>query len=122
MSRTQPLIAEDILDAYPVRRHRCLLDVGGGDGAFLMAAADRASALRLLLFDLPPSPHKARGALPPRGWLTGQKRSAEISGLTRSRAGRMSSPSSASSTTMTTPRCSRCCAPFGSLCRPTACC
>ena len=54
MAASQTLIAQDILDAYPVRRHRCLLDVGGGDGAFLMAAADRASALRLLLFDLPP--------------------------------------------------------------------
>jgi len=53
MSRTQPLIAEDILDAYPLARHRCLLDVGGGDGAFLAAAAHRAPHLALKLFDLP---------------------------------------------------------------------
>ncbi len=25
----------EILDAYPLARHRCLLDVGGGEGAFL---------------------------------------------------------------------------------------
>jgi demethylspheroidene O-methyltransferase len=53
MSRTQPLVAEDILDAYPFARHRCLLDVGGGDGAFLAAAAKRAPHLALKLFDLP---------------------------------------------------------------------
>jgi demethylspheroidene O-methyltransferase len=53
MSRTQPLVAEDILDAYPFARHRCLLDVGGGDGAFFAAAAKRAPHLALKLFDLP---------------------------------------------------------------------
>ena len=39
MSASQPLVAGDILDAYPLDRHRCLLDVGGGEGAFLAAAA-----------------------------------------------------------------------------------
>jgi demethylspheroidene O-methyltransferase len=53
MAASQALIAQDILDAYPVQRHRCLLDVGGGDGAFVAAAATRAPALRLLCFDLP---------------------------------------------------------------------
>ena len=33
--------------------HRCLLDVGGGEGTFLAAAATRAPSLRLMLFDLP---------------------------------------------------------------------
>lgn len=54
MSASQPLVAGDILDAYPLDRHRCLLDVGGGEGAFLAAAAARAPELRLMLFDLPP--------------------------------------------------------------------
>jgi demethylspheroidene O-methyltransferase len=53
MAASQALIADDILDAYPICRHRCILDVGGGDGAFLAAAADRGPRLRLLLFDLP---------------------------------------------------------------------
>jgi demethylspheroidene O-methyltransferase len=53
MSASQSLIAEDVLDAYPLQRHRCLLDLGGGDGAFLAAAARRVSTLRLILFDLP---------------------------------------------------------------------
>jgi demethylspheroidene O-methyltransferase len=54
MSASQHLIAEDILAAYDFRRHRQVLDIGGGDGAFLIAAAARAAGLRLALFDLPP--------------------------------------------------------------------
>ncbi len=53
MSASQPLVADQILDAYPLARHRCLLDVGGGEGTFLAAAAARAPALKLMLFDLP---------------------------------------------------------------------
>jgi demethylspheroidene O-methyltransferase len=53
MSSSQALIAEDILEAWPLTRHRCLLDVGGGDGAFVTAAAARFPSLRLMLFDLP---------------------------------------------------------------------
>jgi len=54
MSASVPLIANEILDAYRLDRHRCLLDVGGGDGTFAMIAAARAPGLRLILFDLPP--------------------------------------------------------------------
>ena len=53
MSVTQPLVAEQVLDAYPLARHRCLLDVGGGQGRFLLAAARRSPTLQLRLFDLP---------------------------------------------------------------------
>jgi demethylspheroidene O-methyltransferase len=53
MSASQPFIAAEVLDAYDIRAHRCLLDVGGGDGRFLTEAASRAPALRLMLFDLP---------------------------------------------------------------------
>ena len=53
MAASQPLVAAEVLDAYDVRRHRMLMDVGGGDGRFLLAARERAPALRLLLFDLP---------------------------------------------------------------------
>ena len=60
MSRTQALVAETILDAYPFARHRRLLDVGGGEGAFLAAAARRAPNLALTLFDLPPVAARAR--------------------------------------------------------------
>ena len=53
MAASQPMVAEEVIAAYDVRRHRCLLDVGGGSGAFLAAVAASAPALRLMLFDLP---------------------------------------------------------------------
>ncbi len=53
MSASQPLVAHEILDAYPLSKHRCLLDVGGGDGTFLLQVAQRAPRLQLMLFDLP---------------------------------------------------------------------
>jgi demethylspheroidene O-methyltransferase len=67
MSASQSLLADDVLDAYPVRRHRCLLDVGGGEGAFLAAVARRAPRLRLMLFDLPPVAVRARQRLEEAG-------------------------------------------------------
>lgn len=60
MAASQPLVAGEILDAYPLRRHHCLLDVGGGDGSFLVSAAQRAPDLRVILFDLPPVADRAR--------------------------------------------------------------
>lgn len=60
MSASQPLIAGDVLDAYPFGQHRCLLDVGGGEGGFLIAAAARSAGLRLMLFDLPVVAERAR--------------------------------------------------------------
>ena len=53
MATSQALIADDVLDAYPFVDHACLLDIGGGDGAFLIAAAYRRPDLRLVCFDLP---------------------------------------------------------------------
>jgi demethylspheroidene O-methyltransferase len=53
MAASQPLVADEILDAYALGGHRCLLDVGGGDGRFLASVAQRAPNLRLMLFDLP---------------------------------------------------------------------
>ncbi len=67
MSASQALIADQVLDAYDVRRHRCLLDVGGGEGAFLAAAAARAPKLRLVLFDLPTVSEKARARFAAEG-------------------------------------------------------
>ncbi|MFM2043159.1 MAG: hypothetical protein RLY86_1735 [Pseudomonadota bacterium] len=53
MAASQPMVAAEVLDAWPLHRHRTLLDVGGGDGSFLRAAAARAPRLELVLFDLP---------------------------------------------------------------------
>jgi len=63
MSQSQTLVAGDILEAYPIARHRQLLDVGGGEGAFVAAAAARAPSLALTLFDLPAVAERARGKL-----------------------------------------------------------
>lgn len=69
MAASQPLVAADILDAYDVGRHRCLLDVGGGEGGFLAAAAARAPSLQLLLMDLPAVVERATLRLGSRGLL-----------------------------------------------------
>lgn len=60
MAASQALIAEEVLDAVPLRRHRCLLDVGGGDGGFVAAALCRTLGLRAILFDLPAVAARAR--------------------------------------------------------------
>jgi demethylspheroidene O-methyltransferase len=60
MAASQSMVAEDILQSYPLSGHRRLLDVGGGDGTFLAAAAARAPGLELVLFDLPPVADRAR--------------------------------------------------------------
>jgi demethylspheroidene O-methyltransferase len=67
MARSQALVAQDILDAYPIAKHRCLLDVGGGEGAFVMAAIARAPDLSFKLFDLPPVAARARDKLSAKG-------------------------------------------------------
>ena len=60
MAASQPLVADEILGAYALGRHRCLLDVGGGDGQFLATVAQQVPALRLMLFDLPAVVERAR--------------------------------------------------------------
>jgi demethylspheroidene O-methyltransferase len=54
MSQTLNVIAEEIINAYPLGCHTKLLDVGGGDGAFIEAVSARVKDLELALFDLPP--------------------------------------------------------------------
>jgi demethylspheroidene O-methyltransferase len=63
MTRTLALVSETVLDAYRFDRHRRLMDVGGGEGAFLAAAAKRAPRLELALFDLPAVAVRARERL-----------------------------------------------------------
>lgn len=53
MAVSQSFVAEDVLDAVPMGGHRRLLDVAGGEGAFLAAAGQRWPTLGLDLFDLP---------------------------------------------------------------------
>ena len=54
MSVSQSFVAEEVIAAYDFRRHRCVMDVGGGDGTFLTAVANAAPDTRIALIDLPP--------------------------------------------------------------------
>jgi demethylspheroidene O-methyltransferase len=60
MAESQGFVADDILDAYDVSRHKRLMDLGGGDGSFLRSAGRRAQNLALTLVDLPPVVETAR--------------------------------------------------------------
>ena len=60
MSGTQPFVTQELLDAVDFTGHRLLMDVGGGDGTFIAAAAQRYPDLRFRLFDLPPVAALAR--------------------------------------------------------------
>lgn len=60
MAATNSLVSEDLLAAYPFARHRCLLDVGGGEGEFLRVLGRRVPSLNLMLFDLPAVVERAR--------------------------------------------------------------
>jgi demethylspheroidene O-methyltransferase len=53
MATSQPGIASAVLDAYPLARHRHLLDIGGGQGVFAAVALDRTPGLTATVFDLP---------------------------------------------------------------------
>ncbi len=63
MAASQPMVADAVLDAVDFRRFRRLLDIGGGEGAFLEAVGARHPALELALFDLPDVAARATGRL-----------------------------------------------------------
>lgn len=67
MAASQPLIAQHVIDSYDFTRHRRMLDVGGGQGAFIAAVAARTPGLSLSLFDLPAVGERARTALDAAG-------------------------------------------------------
>jgi demethylspheroidene O-methyltransferase len=67
MTASQAMVAAQVLDAYPMGRHRRLLDVGGGEGTFLRAVAARAPAVERILFDLPAVAERARARFAAEG-------------------------------------------------------
>lgn len=76
MAASQALIAEQVFRAYLINKHRRLLDVGGGEGAFAAAALHQADTLEACVFDLPPVVERARRrfaeqGLDPRGAAMG---------------------------------------------------
>jgi demethylspheroidene O-methyltransferase len=67
MTATVSPVADELLDAVPLGERRALLDVGGGEGAFVTAAARRHPHLACTLFDLPPVAARARRRLAEAG-------------------------------------------------------
>ncbi|MDP2412199.1 MAG: methyltransferase [Pseudolabrys sp.] len=63
MASSQSFIAADVLDAYRFDTHRCVMDVGGGEGAFIAAAAAKHPQLTFKVFDLPAVADRARTRL-----------------------------------------------------------
>lgn len=53
MAASQRMLSDDILDTFSIDRFDGLLDVGGGEGEFILRAADRSRSSRLAMFDLP---------------------------------------------------------------------
>ena len=53
MSASQPFVVDEVLATYDFAQHRCVLDVGGGQGTFVGRMARYCPQLKLQLFDLP---------------------------------------------------------------------
>ena len=71
MAASQPMLSGQILDAYPFARHRRLLDIAGGEGAFVAAVAARVPGLGLDLLDLPAVADRAAVRLGPAATVHG---------------------------------------------------
>lgn len=69
MAASQPLVAHEVLAAYDLRRHRRLLDLGGGDGSFMQAALAGAPGLHGVVFDLPAVADRAQARLAAAGLM-----------------------------------------------------
>jgi demethylspheroidene O-methyltransferase len=70
MRESQAMFADCILASYDFGLHTALLDVGGGDGAFLMAVGRKHPNLELALFDLPAVAERAQVHLAETGLLS----------------------------------------------------
>ncbi len=71
MAATQPAVAADVLDAYSMKRHRVVMDVGGGEGAFLAAVSARWPHIITRLFDLPAVIERGRANVPRAEFFAG---------------------------------------------------
>jgi demethylspheroidene O-methyltransferase len=63
MAATQPMVSQQIIDAYDFTGHKRMLDIGGGSGAFTAAIAATAPNLQFGIFDLPDVITEARKRL-----------------------------------------------------------
>ncbi len=67
MADTLPMVAEEIFAAVDLSKFTRLLDVGGGEGAFVSEVAHHMPGLQLSLFDLPPVAERAKVQLAAKG-------------------------------------------------------
>ncbi len=54
MATSQRFVIEELLASYDFSQHRCVMDVGGGQGGWITALGQHHGQLQLKLFDLPP--------------------------------------------------------------------
>jgi demethylspheroidene O-methyltransferase len=101
MAASQAMVAEETLAAVPLHGIRHLADIGGGEGAFLEAAARRYPALRVTLFDLPAVADRAEARFRVAGCPTAPPSGPAVSSTTRSPRARTRSASSGCSTITT---------------------
>ncbi len=71
MASSQRFLIDELLAAYAFSDHQCVMDVGGGKGAWITALGRHVPGLQLKLFDLPPvadlaRTHLAQGGLADR--------------------------------------------------------
>jgi demethylspheroidene O-methyltransferase len=53
MAASQPFVADEVLNSVSFAQSKSVLDVGGGEGEFLLRLAKHSPHLKLTLFDLP---------------------------------------------------------------------
>ncbi len=63
MAASQTMLVHEIIDSYDFSRHAAVLDIGGGEGVFVRALAERYPQLRLGIFDLPQVIEHAAGVI-----------------------------------------------------------
>ena len=72
MAESQPLVAQQVIDAYDFRGHTQLLDIGGGLGRFVTAVGHAHAHLKLSLVDLPAVAQQAAAAMDTDPRLSGR--------------------------------------------------
>ena len=67
MAASQGFVVQEILSSYFFDEHRCVLDVGAGQGRFVSELAAHAPHLKFKMFDLPPVLELARDSMQNQG-------------------------------------------------------
>ena len=60
MAASQSAVAADVIASYDFSRHRCVMDIGGGEGVFAAAVAAANPEVDVIVADLPPVAERAR--------------------------------------------------------------